>query len=173
MEDSEQMEEVKRMKRILTLSGILLTMIILINGSTVAGTTHWIVDVAWENHCTNPDNAEGPYDGKYASIGENPDTPGEILLDFGAGNGIPNGYEFTVYASSSVYETYDVSVNTAADNDDHTYVGRGGDTGDENFNAPATGGPWRYVYIDCVFGDEYNLDPAFGPEIDAVSWYEP
>ena len=78
--------------------------------------------------------------------------------------------DFTVFAESESNETYDVSVGETSDPEATTYVGTGYDTQDLIFQAPSTGDDaWRYIYIEGKSGD-YAPDPAYGPDIDAVSW---
>lgn len=80
--------------------------------------------------------------------------------------------EFTVFASSSVNETYTVSVSVAtAPNTWHPVEGYGWDTENVDFYTPSTPvNDWRYILITATSGS-YTLDSYYGPEIDAVGWY--
>jgi len=79
--------------------------------------------------------------------------------------------DFTVFASSSVNETYSVSVSVATAPNTWHPVGIGNDTTDFVFQTPSNPeNEWRYILIVGTSGS-YTLDSYYGPEIDAVGWY--
>ncbi len=167
-------------KTIMILGTILIAAVILISGSAVAGTWHYIDHVESSVDCTNPDNAVGQDDGIHATIGINssgldPAKLGAICLDLGSGNEMGPNQEFWVNASSRVSEEYNVWVtDDPADLANHVYVGQNEDTAKHNFITPLTPNmSWRWVYIQGETGDDTNRDPTYGPEIDAVGWESP
>ena len=165
------------MRRNVAILGILLTVVILISGSAVAP---WHF-VAWvqEDHTTNPDYIDGAPNGDDASLGEYipPADPvlGWILLDLGSGNEMGPGQDFTVFADNPVNETYDVGVSPDTSPAHTQYVGSGWDTENLTFQTPGEpfNGEWRYIFIQGTSGDLTFMDPIYGPEIDAVGWWEP
>jgi hypothetical protein len=167
-------------KAVMILGTVLIATMIFISGSAVAGTWHYIDHVESSNYCTNPNYAVGYDDRFYASIGINGSPPtlpvlGAICLDLGSGNEMPPSQNFTVFASSTISEIYDVWVtDDPADVENHVWVGENSDTANHYYTTPSTPDmSWRWVYIQGLTGDDINRDPAYGPEIDAVGWYEP
>lgn len=166
----------RKMKRIGTILGILLTVTILISGSAVATWVHADHHEPAYTDCENPTYAEGADNDEYASLGHDDPSPvlGYILLDLGSGNEMPPWQDFTVFADTDVNETYHVSV-APDDNPNATqYVGTGWDTEDLIFQTP--GGPpgtlWRYIFLEGITGQPASGggDYYYGPEIDAVGW---
>ncbi len=160
----------RKMKRFGTILGILLTVTILISGSAVAWVYAYWID---EDNTTDIDYIDD-LDGNHASLGEhNPPAPpvlGWVLLDLGSGNEMPNSQDFTVFADSIGNETYDVSVGETPNPAATEYVGTGYDTQRLTFQTPSTGDDaWRYILIEGKTGG-LSLDPAYGPDIDAVGW---
>lgn len=161
------------MKRYLAIIGTLLIATILISGHVVAQT--WTVAVRYGGYtfdCTDETEAIDARDGDHATVGVNypSETLGQLTLDFGAGNGIPNDYEFRVCAVSYYNETYVVNVLNY-DDTINTTAGNGWDTEDCYFTTPSSGGPWRYVMIIGTSGASVIGDLNYGPEIDAVGYY--
>ena len=167
-------------KRFTTTLGILLIVTILISGSVVAGTWHHVTWI-FEEDTTNTDNINGAPDGSDATIGvngifPNPDKLGWVFLDLGSGNEMGLSQNFTVFANSSVREEYDVWVSETNETiSPMDYCGRGNDTYPEEFWTPSTHGKvWRGIYIKGVTGVIGTIpDPIYGPDIDAVGWWEP
>ena len=167
------------MRRLITMLGILITVTILISGSAVAGTWHYGQDVAFEEDCTNPTYILYAPDEDIASIGRDYPTPvlGRILVDLGEDNWMGPNQKFTVFGGSLLdpfKEEYDVWVSEDSETIDYEdYCGRGDDREYEEFQTPSDlEKEWRYIYIHAVLGNP-NSDLAFGPDIDAVGWYEP
>ncbi|UCE36285.1 MAG: hypothetical protein JSW00_12190 [Thermoplasmata archaeon] len=165
------------MKRIITILGTLLTVIVLMSGSAVAQPTwHYAVDVADSEDCTNPDWALGapnPYDAALGTNGLDPKL-GWMLLDLGSGNEMGASQDFTVYASSSVLEYYRLYIWTG-EAKDPLYPEDGwlrDDTQDYGFTTPSTPGmEWRYFHFVGISGICDPGDPYYGADIDAVGWY--
>lgn len=161
-------------KSIAILGTMLITVTILISGSGIAP---WFFVDHYEPlytvNCTSPGAAVGAPDDEYASLGEdNPPVLGLIVLDLDRGNEMGPDQEFTVFANSSVSEIYNVSISETA-TDDGYYLGSNEDTEDHNFTTPSTPGKeWRYI---IMWGWTGSLTPDYhyGPDIDAVGWYQP
>jgi hypothetical protein len=157
-------------KTIMMTGTILIVAVILISGAVAA----WVyVDRLYSSYnCTDPDEALGVDDGIHASLGQVGPPPvwGWMFLELNISDVMPNSQDFTVYAESSIEETYLVSVSETPDPDEATYVGTGYDTDDEIFTTPSTGGgAWRYILIEAETSSTV-WDPAPGAEIDAVGW---
>jgi hypothetical protein len=160
------------MRRYLTIFGIILTVVILLSGSAVAPDWHYAEEVALHYQCTYEEEALGYPDGVDATIGENPDKLGTIVLDLGADNEMGDSQDFTVFASSVYYEEYDVGVSEDTNPGNFTGVGSGNDTSDNYFRTPSTKGKsWRYIIIEATSGHGGPSEDYYGPEIDAVGWY--
>ncbi|UCE74068.1 MAG: hypothetical protein JSV56_13780 [Methanomassiliicoccales archaeon] len=158
------------MRKILMILGTLLTVTILLSGSAVA--IWYYAQDASGTDCTNELNARFAPDGNHATVGKNPSTLGNLVLDLKT-NPMGNSQDFTVFANSVVNETYHVEVMT----DDltiNTSVGDGWDTENLTFTTPsAPGHNWQYIIIHGVTGLTNINDPIYGPEIDAVGWEAP
>jgi hypothetical protein len=166
------------MRGVVTILGtLLITVVVIISGSVVAATWHYAQEVEFEEHCTNSTYILYDPDNDSASIGEYPNVLGRILVDLGEDNWMGNNQNFTVFGGSSpecAKEEYDVWVSEDNETIDYEdYCGRGDDRENEEFWTPSEiGKQWRYIYIHAVSGHPSGGD-AFGPDIDAVGWYEP
>ena len=160
------------MKKLITILGILLTVTILISGSAVATYVYAIAQT--NDDCTNPNNALGPPNGTYATIGRDPDILGWILLDLGSVNAMPSSQDFVVFAETLVAEDYDVWVGENTTIEYLHWVGRGTDDRNEIFTTPSEpdAGSWRYILIIGASGVKPG-DYDYGPDIDAVGWDKP
>jgi hypothetical protein len=161
------------MRRLITILGITITIMILISGSAVA-TWHYANYVIDYDKCRNPYYAVGAPDGYYATHGF--ETPyyrlGWILLDLGSGNEMGPDQNFTVFASSYYPEYYNVSISEEPNYETTIFIGRDEDTSSHDFKTPLTPDKsWRYILLEG-FSGSYSppLDPYYGPEIDAVGW---
>ena len=162
------------MKKLITILGILLAVTILLSGSAVAA---WVyVTVDYSEDCTYIDEIEGAEDDVFASLGEDrlpfDGILGWVFLDLGSGNEMGPSQDFTVFASSSVSEYYDVFVQ-ASDHHSPIFVGNDEDTANHVFTTPSLLGV-TYRYIIRIGDSGVRGDgPAWGPDIDAVGWYKP
>ena len=167
------------MRKYVAIIGILLTVTILISGSAVAGTWHYAQEVEFEENCTDEDEILYEPNGSSASIGQsNPPVLGRILVDLGEDNYMGDNQNFTVFGGSlGIHnkEEYDVWVSEDSETIDYEdYCGRGDDRENEEFWTPSDPEKeWRYIYIHAVSGHANGGGPAYGPDIDAVGWYEP
>jgi hypothetical protein len=166
-------------RKITTILGILMIVTILINGSAIAGTWHYGQDVVFEENCTNSSYILYAPDEDIASIGKDNPTPtlGRIHVDLGEDDWMGPDQNFTVFGGSignSYIEEYDVWVSEDDETVDYEdYCGRGNDTEYEEFWTPSESGKeWRYIYIEARSGDSRS-DFAYGPDINAIGWYEP
>jgi hypothetical protein len=166
-------------KAIMMLRTLLIATVIIISGSAVGQTWHCAQEVEFEENCTDENEILYEPNGSSASIGKsNPDVLGRILVDLGEGNAMGANQNFTVFGGSllNLYkEEYDVWVSEDSETIDYEdYCGRGDDREYEEFQTPSDlEKEWRYIYIHAVLGDPDGGGPAFGPDIDAVGWYEP
>lgn len=165
------------MKRFIIISGtLLITMAILISGSAVALTWHYIQSVQRSLYCTNPFDARYRENGKHATIGENFPAVrlGYIILDLGEGNEMGANQLFTVFHNSVTPEAYKFWLHDDGVHSSDVYEWWD-DTADKNFSTPSTPNRlWRFIEIHGLSGDTSDDDdPIYGPEIDAVGWYEP
>jgi hypothetical protein len=168
----------RKVKRIGTILGILLTVTILISGSAVATWVYarYIIDY---DDCTNITEILYADDLIHATIGQNPSTLGWVIVDLGAGHGMGPNDEFTVvaygnYLDNSKSEDYEVSVGMNPYS--FVYVGSDDDQENHTFTTPNYGSDWRYIYIEGATGVSPPLDGTdryYGPEVDAVGWDEP
>jgi hypothetical protein len=163
------------MKRFTAILGtLLIAAVIIISGSTVATMVyahHYVPGYSY--NCTNPKEAEGPYDTDYASVGVTGPPPvlERLTLDMGPEeNWIPPDTDFIVYGDiSGTTETYTVTVWDGG-HENYDYLGTGSDTNNETFTTAdeeTYNLMWRYIQIDATSGAS---DPTYGPEIDAVGW---
>ncbi|UCE39246.1 MAG: hypothetical protein JSW00_08525 [Thermoplasmata archaeon] len=167
-------------KIVVMLGALLIAAVFIISGSAVAP---WVYEYVPGGTCacTNPDYAESSPDYNYATIGQNPDTLGKILLDLGpnSANWMAEDVPFTVYGwdSSSgvnIVETYSIKIY----NDGMTVnasLGSRDDDSPQGFTTPSfpEDPEWRYYEITATSGDVYfenEYDTIYGPEIDAVGW---
>jgi hypothetical protein len=159
------------MRKVITVVGTLLTVMILFCGSAVAA---WVwVEVYDEDYTTDIYEIEDAPDNVYATIGQNPSTLGWVILDLGISNAMGASQDFVVVAQSSVSEDYDVFVGETSDVEYMEYVGSGNDTQNNTFTTPSTvERGYQYILIDgqsgVIAGDYY-----YGPDIDAVGWNKP
>jgi len=168
------------MRRTVAISGILLiTVVLIISGSAVAA-WHWIdhYEPLYTVNCTSPWDAENAPDNDYASLGDDGPPPvlGWILLDLDLGNEMGPSQNFTVFAQSSVEENYTVYVSETTDLQYKLYIGSGWDTENLTFQTPSSPptAKWRYILLVGVTGYAGGIgDYAYGPDIDAVGWWEP
>jgi hypothetical protein len=162
-------------KAIMILGTILIAAVILISGSAVAATWHYGVSIVEYYHCTSPDDVIDQPDDEYCSLGTSAQDLGWILINLSYGHGMGPEQQFWVFADSTYVEEYLVFV-CAEPNYQTTYpVGEGSDTADEDFFTPVTHCPvdgWIYILLIGKTGDA-RPDPVYGPDIDAVGWYEP
>lgn len=164
------------MRRAVAIVGtLLITVTILISSSAVA---YWlyIMRVDSSENCTNPNDARYSPDGDHATIGNNEPTLGWIILDLGLGIGMNGSQEFTVFASSTVKETYKIRLLSDPWKVASSWWTGCDDTTDEDFTAPATppGQIWRYFEIHSEEGDNSDeSDPIYGSEIDAIGFDAP
>jgi hypothetical protein len=165
------------MRKIILMLGTILIATILISGSAVAG---WHYSTIYSSYnCTSITNIEGAEDGYHATLGvdgspvQNPGTLGWVLLDLSSDNAMGPDQDFTVFADSSIEELYDAYVGETPNPYATSWVGQGGDTNDEIFTTPSTPNKaYRYIFIEGTTGS-VDLDPHYGPEIDAVGWESP
>ena len=154
--------------------GTLLIAAVLIISGSAAATWVWVT-LHSSNNCTSPGNIAGVPDGNEASLGNYgpPAVLGWIITELGSGNEMPNNQDFTVFAASSLNESYDIYVGETSNPAATQYVGTGWDTEDLTFQTPSTGkDAWRFIYLEGKTGT-LTGDPAPGPEIDAVGWDKP
>jgi hypothetical protein len=158
------------MKRIGTILGIAFTVMILVSGSAQA-LWHYADLVEDYQDCTHPEYALYAPDDAFASLGVNDSNEGWIILDLGAWSGMPGGYEFTVFSSSTLKETYNLTLISGKGTRSSTWTEMD-DTTDEVRTSPSISGDvWRYFEIHTEEGQGSTThDPAFGSEIDAVGW---
>lgn len=163
------------MRKIIMIPGIILiAAVLLISGSAVAQSWHYIEDYGENANCTNPEEAIGIPDGDFATMGQNgdPNKLGYCVYDLGATGAMGPNQDFTVFASSLVEEWYHVRVSEGSGGNSGTLVGYGLDTQNENFTSPSAPGTYRYIIIEGESGDPgYGDDDIYGPEIDAIGWY--
>jgi hypothetical protein len=167
-------EEVKRMKRNIAISGgLLIVAMIIISGSAVA-TSYYVIRVDSQTSCTSASNILYTEDGSYATIGQNPSTLGEIIIDFGVGTGMEDGDPFTIFADSIKLETYKIRlINDATPPYRSSWWTGQDDTTDVVLYAPdpGSGRVWRYVEIHSENGDTSDDgDTIYGSDIDAVGF---
>ncbi|UCE36799.1 MAG: hypothetical protein JSW00_14975 [Thermoplasmata archaeon] len=155
------------MKRFVIIFGIVLAVTIFMSGSSVAP---WIVSTTGSMYCTNANEAIGAPDGVHATAGQNnPKRLGMLRLAFDEGDGIPPSTTFTVYASSTINESYGIQIESA--NLTEAVLGNGWDTENLTFETPSDPGEvWQYVYITGATGQTGFGDSIYGPEVDAVGW---
>ncbi|UCE36281.1 MAG: hypothetical protein JSW00_12170 [Thermoplasmata archaeon] len=169
------------MRRFIAILGtLLIAAVFIISGSAVAGYVNEYIPEG-SSAVTNPDEAEGPEDYTYATVGINsPPTLGVLLLDLGdEENWMDAEQDFTVYGweygpGTNIFEEYTVVIY----NDGLTarygpYYGD--DDEDKVFQTPSTptNPDWRYIEINGTSGEvdfENHDDTIYGPEIDAVGW---
>lgn len=163
------------MKRSIAIIGSLLTVTVLLSGSSLAYQWHYVDSVFRAEDCTNEGDAVGAPNGDHATIGQSGEVAklGIIILNMSIDNAIPPDTTFTVFASSAIEETYNLSI---IDEDwvyRIDYPSPKGDTTNQDFYVP--GSPtvhWCYIEIRGLTGDDSDpSDPIYGPEIDAVGWY--
>lgn len=162
------------MRKIVAILGtLLIATVIIISGSAVAG-WYYAFYVDEEENCMNPSNALYEPDGSHATIGKNlpNETLGWIILDLGEQTGMLGGQEFTVYASSSVKETYKIRLISTHKVTYSSWWTGCDDTKNEDFTAPETPpqGIWRYYEIHSEDGSTNETDEIYGSEIDAVGY---
>jgi hypothetical protein len=164
------------MRKAITILGtILIAAMILTSGSAVA-TWYFADHVEDYERCHNPDDAVGAPDYEYATLGV--ETPilrlGWIILDLGSGNEMGLNQNFTVFASSTYPELYDVFVseNASWEYKEMFWVGQDYDTANHDFTTLSTPEKqWRYIGLEGKSGAvSPPQDPFYGPEIDAVGW---
>jgi hypothetical protein len=161
-------EEVEKgMKRIGTISGIAIIIMVLTSGSAF-GTWYYAVSVYDYEDCTDPSNALYAPDNNYTSLGKD-DTEelGWIRLDFGFFGGVPPGGNFTVFSNSLISENYSlILIATDGKTGSTGWYGLS-DTSDQELQAPL-GYRWRFVEIRAE--DGVHGDYGYGPDIDAVGY---
>ena len=168
------------MRRIMAIFGVLVIAVtVIISGSAVA-VWHYGDHVEAYYKCTSPDEALGAPDCSHASLGV--DTPvealGWIIIDLGSGNEMGSNQTFGVYSSSAFEELYNVTIFTANWQSEYKYADHlfpyyWNDTWDHEFTTPTDPGTgWRYIRIDAITAGRRIPDTTWGPEIDAVGWWE-
>jgi hypothetical protein len=151
---------------------LMITALLIISGSANAG-WYYITRVEYELNCTSSSDAIGRPDGNHATVGTNPSTLGEIILDLGTGTSMQGGQEFTVYASSSFKETYKLRLLSDPSEIASSWWTGCDDTTDEDFTAPSPpqNEIWRYFEIHSEEGNiSEETDPDYGSEIDAIGF---
>jgi hypothetical protein len=160
------------------LGTLLIAMVIIISGSAVAWV--YVRTILIDSYCTNLNDILDPEDDTHATLGQGISTPGSATLDLGAGYEMGPGQEFTVFADGTVEgngktEYYEVFVSQ--DNIEFETVGQDDDQSDHVFTTPDTPlSLWRYFIIECTEnGGDYDkdIDPIYGPEVDAIGWDQP
>jgi hypothetical protein len=161
------------MKRLITILGILITITILLSGSVIAGTWHYGVYVEDSHNCYATNNILGAPDGSNCTLGTSELELGWIIINLSYGHEMGSEQWFIVFASSACQETYDVFISEQPDFATSHKCGNGTDDIDCTFWTPRdqTEG-WLYIKIVGTYGDPEGADPHYGPEIDAVGWYE-
>ena len=158
------------------LGTLLIAAVLIISGSAVAG-WYYAIDVDNESNCENSDEALGEQDTVHATIGTNIPVPtlGEIILTLGVQTGMLYGEEFTIYASSTVKETYSMRLLSGVTRTESTWWRECDDTTDEDFTAPLPPyqETWCFVEIYSEEGSTNATDQIYGSEIDAVGWEQP
>jgi hypothetical protein len=161
-------------KFIAILGTVLIAAVIIISGSAVAP---WVDHVEISTNCTNPDWAVGAPDLWHATVGQNPSTLGELLLDLDAGNEMGASQLFTVYGFDNIDNINETYTLTIFNNDFSASYGPyyGWDSADLDFYTPAfpLSPEWRFYGIIGTSGriDFTNhVDTIYGPEINAVGW---
>jgi hypothetical protein len=163
------------MRKIVAILGtLLIATVIIISGSAVAGWYYAFYVDSYQD-CKNRFDALYEPDGSHATIGINEPnlTLGWIILDLGEQTGMLGGQEFTVYASSSVKETYKIRLISTHKVTYSSWWTGCDDTKNEDFTAPETPpqGIWRYYEIHSEEGNNSDEnDPIYGSEIDAVGY---
>jgi hypothetical protein len=150
------------MRKIMAILGIILVVMIFMSGTATAA---WVyVEVVDHYQCTNPYNIEGASDYNDATLGQNglPNKLGTITL---------NLTTFTVFASSTVREGYDVWIGEDPNVETMVFVDTGVDDNDYVFTTPSTPDKsWQYILMHGLTGSTGAGDTIYGPDIDAVGW---
>jgi hypothetical protein len=162
-------------KAIMILGTILIAAVILISGSAVAATWHYGVSIVEYYHCTSPDDVIDQPDDEYCSLGTSAQDLGWILINLSYGHGMGPEQQFWVFADSTYPEQYQVFISAEPNYETSYEIGYGWDNNDKDFYTPDEIAPvngWLYILLLGKTGDPHP-DPWYGPDIDAVGWYEP
>jgi hypothetical protein len=160
-------------KPIMILGTLVITAVIIISGPAIAGTWHYGVSIVDYYNCSNPNDVLGAPDGEHCTLGTTALELGWIIVNLSYGHEMGSNQEFWVFADSACTEYYYVVISTDISFEtSHEYLPVSDDTDHYFFtpNEPTAG--WLYIMLVGYTGVPEGADPHYGPEVDAVGWYE-